>query len=173
MITLQTAGLTDYENIARLHAANWRNNYRGILSDDFLDKKVERFMMDSWREKLRLPRDKQYTTIAYRNTEIAGFSCMLIDDDPVFGSMLDNLHVAENSQNQGVGRLLMKNCADLILNYAANRKMYLWVYLENKNAIAVYDRWGGRQEEAVEKLTAEDTMAFVYRYTWNDISIFR
>jgi ribosomal protein S18 acetylase RimI-like enzyme len=173
MITLKTAGFEDYINIARLHAENWRQNYRGILSDFFLEKNLEKYMNDTWQQKLRLPAEKQYTTIALSGNEIVGFSCLVLDDDPQFGSMLDNLHVATSAQNKGIGKILVKHCAGIISDFAANRRMYLWVYEQNKNAIAVYDRLGGTHFETVEKETAEGSPAIVYRYTWDDISLFR
>lgn len=171
MVTLQKAAFSDYESIARLHAANWRDNYRGILSENFLDKEVDRYMLKTWRKKLHEPPAKQYTSIAYRDKKIAGFSCLVTDDDPLFGSMLDNLHVAAEARYQGIGKLLMQHCASLILAHATTPKMYLWVYVQNKSAVAVYESWGGRQHETLQKSTAEGSGALVHRYTWDDVSI--
>jgi GNAT superfamily N-acetyltransferase len=172
MITLTTAGFPDHLKIAQLHAANWRDNYREILSKDFLEHRVEQFMLDTWQEKLQQPPETQITTIAYRDKVVAGFCCLVLDDDPLYGSMLDNLHVAATEQNHGVGKLLMQHCAEIILGHASTHRMYLWVYVQNIKAIAVYERWGGRKAETVEKLTAEGTKAMVYRYAWDDVSVF-
>lgn len=171
MITLKNAGFEDYKIIARLHTENWRQNYRGILSDYFLDKRLLKYMEDTWEQKLKAPTGKQYTTIALSGNEMVGFSCLALDDDNQFGSMLDNLHVATGAQQKGIGKILMKHCAVIIRDFAANRRMYLWVYEQNKNAIAVYNRLGGTHYETMVKETAEGTPAIVYRYTWDDVSI--
>lgn len=173
MITLRKAEFTDYKSLARLHAQNWRETYRGILSDFFLDNKLEKYMEDTWQKKLRAPGAKQFTTIALCEEKIAGFSCLVLDDDEIFGSMLDNLHVAHAEQNKGIGKLLIQHCAGIICDLAADHKMWLWVYAQNKQAIAVYNRLGGTHTETVEKETAEGTRAIVYRYTWEDVAQLR
>ena len=173
MITLKKAEFADYINLARLHAQNWRENYRGILSDVFLDNKLDKYMKDTWQKKLRSPTAKEITTIAFINDKIAGFSCLVLDDDENFGSMLDNLHVAHDEQNKGVGKLLVKHCAGIICDLAVDHRMWLWVYAQNKHAIAVYNRLGGTHAETVEKETAEGTRAIVYRYTWDNVAPLR
>lgn len=170
MITLKTAGFEDYKSLARLHAQNWRENYRGILSDFFLDNMLDQYMEDTWQKKLHSPTAKQFTTIALSEEKLAGFSCLVLDDDETFGSMLDNLHVAQDEQNKGIGKLLVQHCAGIISDLASDNRMWLWVYAQNKKAIAVYDRLGGTHAETVVKETAEGNRAIVYRYTWQDVS---
>lgn len=169
MVTLKTAVYADYKSLARLHAQNWRDTYRGILSDFFLDNKLEQYMTDTWQKKLRSPTAKQITTIALSEDKIAGFSCLVLDDDETYGSMLDNLHIAHDQQNKGIGKMLIQHCAGIICDLAADHRMWLWVYAQNQHAIAVYKRLGGSHTQTVEKETAEGTRALVYRYTWADV----
>lgn len=173
MITLQTAQFSDYLSIAHLHAANWRQSYRGILSDFFLENEVEKYMEQTWRYKLDKPPAKQFTTLALYEHKIVGFSCLVLDEDPRFGSMLDNLHVAPGEQNKGIGKTLMQHCAGIIIDLAKDRSLWLWVYAQNLPAIAVYERLGGTRVETVEKQTAEDRPALVHRYAWADVSLLR
>ena len=173
MITLKKAEFSDYQTLARLHAQNWRENYRGILGDFFLEQKLDHYMDDTWQKKLRSPTAKEITTIALNGDKIAGFSCLVLDEDESFGSMLDNLHVAHDEQNKGIGKLLIQHCAGIICDLAADHRMWLWVYAQNEHAITVYNRLGGTHAETVEKETAGGTMAIVYRYTWEDVALLR
>ncbi len=171
MIEIRDVSFADYPAISKLHADSWRQNYRGILSDNFLDNKIEQFHLDTWYNRLKSPKENQYTTIATVDKNIAGFSCFLLDDDALFGSLLDNLHVSNNMQQAGIGKLLMKNCAKTICDKCDNHKMYLWVYELNENARKIYEHLGGTKFETIEKQNVDETTAMVCRYIWNDVSI--
>src|SRR5450432_1468977 len=114
MIVLREAKFSDHAAISKLHAVSWQQHYRGIFSDHFLDNEVGQFLFDGWYKKLGIANGHQYVTIAVLEETIAGFTCLLINDDSVFGSLLDNLHVSMKLQKSGIGKLLMKNCAQTI-----------------------------------------------------------
>jgi GNAT superfamily N-acetyltransferase len=173
MIELKEAQFSDHTAIARLHSESWQQHYRGIWSDHFLDNEVYQFLLQKWYDKMKLPPGNQYVTIALRGRQIAGFSCLLLDDDAGFGSLLDNLHVSSLLQKSGIGKLLIRNCKNIICEKASSRRMYLWVYEANRNARTVYERLGGQEFERVEKLNEDGTKAMACRYTWNDVSVIK
>lgn len=171
MIELRDAQFSDYAAISKLHSESWRQNYRGILSDNFLDYKVEKEHSDIWNKRLQSPGKNQQVTIATFDENIVGFSCLLLDDDSFFGSLLDNLHVLTNEQKTGIGKLLMQNCARTICEKCNTNKMYLWVYELNKNARRFYERLGGTKFETIEKQNIDGTKAQVCRYTWDNVAL--
>src|SRR5438105_4028095 len=124
MIELRDAHFSDYVAIAKLHAESWRNNYRGIFSDNFLDNEVEQGRLNAWHQKLQLPAFNQLVTMATLNNNIVGFSCLYLNDDPVFGSLLENLHISMSAQKSGIGTLLIKNCAKHIVGKCSSNRMY-------------------------------------------------
>lgn len=170
MINLRLAQLSDYAAIAKLHAGNWRENYRGVFSDAFLDNNLDERRSGIWYNKLKFPAGNQKVTVAISGHVIVGFSCLLLNDNPVFGSLLENLHVATVAQKSGIGKLLMNDCAENIIENGCSRKMYLWVYASNLNAISFYDYLGGKNIEVVEKQNEDGTKALAYKYFWNDAS---
>lgn len=172
MIHIVEASIDDYPGIAKLHANSWKLHYRGILSDDFLDNKVETERMNVWQDRFSSPAPNQRVSIAKEEDGIVGFACLFLDDDPIFGSLIDNLHVVASRQKSGIGKRLMKNCADIIQQEGTIKKMYLWVYDSNKNAQKAYENVGGKKVETVEKETEEGLKVLVCRYTWDDISGF-
>ena len=171
MINLRPAEFPDHIAIAKLHAESWRLNYRGIYTNSFLDNEVEQNRSDTWRKRLESPVPNQYVTVAMINETLAGFSCILLNEDPVFGSLLDNLHVSPDLQNSGIGKLLMNDCVKTILDKALDNKMYLWVYEANKNARAFYERLAGSCLEITEKINEDGTRSGTCRYYWNDVSV--
>jgi ribosomal protein S18 acetylase RimI-like enzyme len=170
MIKLRQAQFSDYAAIAKLHADNWRQNYRGMLSDNYLDNEVEKDRLNTWYERLKSPVENQLVTIATLEENIAGFCCVFLNDDPVFGSLIDNLHVSMNLQKSGIGKMLVKDFSKSICDKCNNKKMYLWVYESNRNARIVYERLGGTNFETIEKKNEDGTNSQTCRYIWNDVS---
>ncbi len=119
-------------------------------------------------QRLQSPAENQHTTVAVLDNAIVGFCCVFLDDDPVFGSLVDNLHVSPKQQKSGIGKMLLKECAQWISDHSTNRKMYLWVYDANTNAKAVYEQLGGMLFERVERTNDDGTRAMSCRYIWND-----
>ena len=172
MTQLRPAQFSDHITIAKLHAASWQRTYRGIFSDHFLDHEVEENRTKVWHDRLQAPAANQRVTVAVQDEKIIGFACLFLGDDPAFGSLLDNLHVSFTLQKSGVGKLLMKNCASIIQKESNSGKMYLWVYEQNVNARAAYDRLHGKSVEIIEKENAEDgSKARICRYVWEDASV--
>ena len=168
MIKLRSAQFSDYAMIAKLHAKSWQQNYRGIFSHPFLDKEVEQERSGFWYNKLKFPKENQQVTVASLDENMVGFSCLLLNDDPAFGSLLDNLHVSMTLQKSGVGKLLMKECAKSICDKSNTKKMYLWVYESNKNAIRFYERLGGINVETADRQNEDGTKAKALRCIWTD-----
>jgi len=171
MIVLRAAQFSDYRAISKLHAESWRQNYRGIYSDHFLDNEVEQDRLNVWQQRLKSPSSNQYVTIATLDGAISGFACLYLNNDPIFGSLLDNLHVSPDQKRSGVGRLLMKECAKYICNNASSTKMYLWVFESNKNARNFYERLGGKNFETITKQNNDGTFSRSCRYIWDDVSM--
>jgi GNAT superfamily N-acetyltransferase len=170
-IQLRSAQFSDYEPIARLHADNWKKNYRGMMSDDYLDHKVDTDRLLVWHDRLKDPNVKQIVTVAFAEGKLAGFCCTLLDDDPIFGSLIDNLHVCSSMQKSGIGKLLVKDAAANILAKSSSGSMYLWVYEANTNARAAYERLGGKNHETVLKESSDGSRARTCRYVWEDVQL--
>lgn len=170
MIKLRPAELSDFKTIAKLHADNWQKNYRGILSDNYLNNEVEKDRLNTWYSRLSSPSKNQIVTIATFDTVFAGFCCAYLDDDPIFGSLIDNLHVPSDLQRSGIGKILVMDCARKVHDKAEIKKMYLWVFKSNKNARMAYERLGGTNFETIEKENPDATISKTCRIIWDDIT---
>jgi ribosomal protein S18 acetylase RimI-like enzyme len=169
MLTLRPAQFADYPAIAALHAANWQQTYRGILSDEYLDHEVEADRLAVWYGRLQNPSPNQRLTLAVQDGTLVGFCCTFLDDDPVYGSLIDNLHVAAGLRHGGMGRQLMMDAARHVQAEARHPGLYLWVF--ERNARTAYDRLGGVHAETVEKKNEDGTTAVILRYVWPDASV--
>ena len=167
MVELKDARSEDYKAIAKLHADSWKKYYRGIYSDQFLDHDVYQNRLDVWRERLSAPALNQQVIIAADEGNILGFACIYINDDPFFGTLLDNLHVTSSTQKTGIGSMLMKEAARRGYEKDGYSKFYLWVLELNANARRFYEKLGATHYETIDKTNLDGSVSKACRYTWN------
>ena len=163
IITYRTATDADVARIATLHARSWQETYRGIMPDEFLDNEVQKERLEVWQERFGEQMPNRHIIVAEAGNQLVGFACVITGDDPVYGALLDNLHVSGVHQGQGIGRNLMKQAAQWVQNRNADSPFYLWVYEQNHPARTFYDSLGATNQERVR---GDD--GFVLRYVWPD-----
>jgi len=134
----------DAAAIAHLHAESWRSAYRGVFSDDFLDNHVHEERKNSWQARFSGEATQSFFVLLAENGDrLAGFACMFPERDPVWGSYLDNLHVAPGFTGQGIGRTLLSEVVRRLELNASRRGLYLWVVEQNRRARGFYEKTGG------------------------------
>lgn len=138
---------SDADAIAQLHALSWQRHYTGIYPDDYLQNQVVHERLKVWRNRFNDQNDRQWVIKAMDEDRIIGFSCIYLDDDPFFGSLVDNLHVLQEYQGYGIGRRLLQLSAQLVLENRPGGKMYLLVLYKNLPAIAFYAKLGARMSD--------------------------
>jgi GNAT superfamily N-acetyltransferase len=169
MIVYREATLQDTENIALLHARSWQQHYRGILKDEFLDKEVLNNRLQLWQSRLQHPQENQYVIVAEEQNRLHGFTCVFAHTDPVWGALLDNLHVLSQHKGQGIGTKLMQSAAQWVHARDQASGLYLWVYQDNTKARGFYERIGGINYEQKTEENPGGGYAVICRYAWKDI----
>jgi len=134
---------SDAIRIAELHASSWRTAYRGMLSDAYLDGDLVGERVKVWTDHLTHPEPKQRVLIAEISGKVAGFACAYGSNDPQLGTLLDNLHVDQAFQRQGIGARLMGEIASWCYNELPGEGLFLWVLEPNILARNFYERRGG------------------------------
>ena len=143
-ITYRKPELTDVEVIANLHTRSWRLAYRGILRDEYLDGEIDQDRYAVWSERLLDPDINQRILLAEEAGNLLGFTCLFLDDDPMRGTLIDNLHVDPTLKGRGIGAGLMREAVRRFMPEATSLNLYLGVYEANTPAIRFYERMGGR-----------------------------
>jgi GNAT superfamily N-acetyltransferase len=135
---------TDAGAVAALHADSWRRHYRGAYADAYLDGDVRSDRMTVWKERLIAPgANPAHTLLAEHDGVVVGFIHTILDHDPTWGALVDNLHVAHGHKRGGIGAQLMKRSAEIVVSKAPGSGLYLWVLEQNHAARAFYQALGG------------------------------
>ena len=155
--------------IAALHADSWRRTFRGLLPDRYLDEDITAERAEAWRQRFADPAREvgTVTIVAEQDGELVGFVHSVIDDDPKWGTLLDNLHVRHDVQGRGIARRLIGETA-AVLRERGRQRVYLWALEANERARHLY---GALDGEAVETSVWEFAGAAIpsFRYAWADL----
>jgi GNAT superfamily N-acetyltransferase len=160
----------DIEAIAELHADSWRRHYRGSYSDAFLDGDVFADRLAVWTDRLQQPDPGAITIVVEHDGEVVAFAHTILDDDPKWGALLDNLHVVHNLQASGVGTRLMAETAAAVLERTPSSGLYLWVLERNTAAQAFYTARGGAYVDQKEGTAPGGGEFVALRVVWPDPS---
>ena len=167
---VRTATRDDADAIAALHAASWRATYRDILSHDYLDHHVVEDRHDLWLARFaKFDREQHFVAVAEdEHGTLVGFVCVLLDEEPEHGALLDNLHVDPSLHRMGAGRRLMAAAARWTKGMRPSWPMHLWVYENNAKTVTFYRTTGGAQADQRVIVTPAGNRAVVLRFEWSD-----
>jgi ribosomal protein S18 acetylase RimI-like enzyme len=159
----------DADAIATLHADSWRRHYRGAYLDEYLDGDILTERMEVWSARLAPPRQNQFTVCAEADGDLVGFAHTVFGHDPIWGALLDNLHVRSDQKRSGIGTRLLSEAAQELTLRRPSEPLYLWVLDQNKAARHFYDARGGtRVETTLRGPFPGGGRAVGHRYSWRD-----
>jgi ribosomal protein S18 acetylase RimI-like enzyme len=171
-IVYRPATRRDADAIAALHADSWRRSYRGAYADSYLDGDVLGDRRAVWAARLAKDTAGRRTIVAESEGRLAGFAHVVLDDHPVWGALLDNLHVIHDRKRQGIGALLMDQVARTVVEARPASRLFLWVLEQNQPAQAFYESLDGRcvERELVHLVEGDRSRLagtpWCLRYVW-------
>ena len=171
-VALRAMRADDADAVALLHATSWRSAYRGMLPDAYLDGDLIGERQAVWRERLQGPATgPAFGVIAEDEAgRVIGFAYVALDEDPIWGTLVDNLHVHPDLKGGGIGRLLLQAAAHR-LGPDHTRPLYLWVLDANESAKRFYARMGAEfAEQTTEDLPFGGVALTKWRCVWRDPS---
>jgi GNAT superfamily N-acetyltransferase len=169
-LIFRPATLADSQRIASLHTDSWRDAYRGILPDAYLDGPVAEERANLWQARLGSPgADRRHILLVEGEGGLVGFVCVLLDEEPLWGACLDNLHVLPRFKRHGLGRQLFSRAAQWVMSKEPGWPMHLWVFEANDRARRFYEALGGDVVEHRFKQAPAGVKIASLRYVWRDL----
>ncbi len=168
---IRPAHSRDAKILAHLHADSWRDAYRGILSDAYLDGNIADERYAHWCSRFDHPTKDQFGFVAVLNDTTVGFAFAYPHADVRWGTHLDNLHVRPGLRGGGIGSRLLHTVTSHVRTHHAGEGLYLWVYELNTRTRKYYERLGAQQiERAVIAAPGGGTVS-EWLYAWPDIDV--
>lgn len=165
-ILLRPIEPTDAASIAEIHTQSWRTTYRGTLRDAYLDGGLAAERLALWRGRLNPLAPRHIGSIAFAQGDPVGFAWVELHADPVWGMLLDNLHVRPDLKGHGIGRRLLESACRRAAAVAPTEGLFLWVYEANVDARTFYERLGAEVLDRVVVDAPGGGQVAEFRYSW-------
>jgi ribosomal protein S18 acetylase RimI-like enzyme len=149
-IRLATPG--DAFDLAAIHIRVWRETYRGLMPDAFLDGFSLDTFRQRWVERLNTSEPRVAILVAHQPSHgTIGFGVCGPTRDPRLESdgEIYAINIVKDGHRQGFGKQLMQAMARA-LESNEFRQVGLWVLEANRPAREFYDRLGGRLGAVVQ-----------------------
>jgi ribosomal protein S18 acetylase RimI-like enzyme len=173
-IVIRPPRADDAEAIARVRVDSWRETYRGMIPQAYLDAMKLEQSRALWEKVLTAGSTAVSVFVAQRGAEIVGFGSgnMLAGPKHGFDAELSAVYVRREFQRAGIGRpLVAETTIALSQRDRGASGLIVWVIAGNKGARAFFERMGA--ELVVEQALQWDGMDLVEAgYGWRTLGTF-
>lgn len=167
MFMVRDVSEEDLLGIAKVKIDTWKTTYKGIISDEILDKLDLNEQAEKFKELLPAKDDKKFLLAVEVDSAIVGFAAGGIGRDGKYGvdGEIYAIYVLEEYQNQNIGKYLMKYSIEK-LSEMGLISFLVWV-LESNPYKQFYEKLGGVQIDR-KPLDSSDGSPFIIAYAWKD-----
>jgi len=170
-IVIRPARAGDAEAIARVRVDSWRETYRGMIPQAYLDAMKLEQSRALWEKVLTAGSTAVSVFVAECGAEIVGFGSgnTLAEPKHGFDAELSAVYVRREFQRAGIGRRLVAETAIALSQRDRGASdLIVWVIAANKGARAFFERIGA--ELVIEQAFQWDGMDLVEAgYGWRTL----
>jgi ribosomal protein S18 acetylase RimI-like enzyme len=164
-LAIRPAVAADLEAIVALHALGRRETY-GHAAGAAADAVAETALLRTrWRQRFAAPPPRGLVLVADRDGAFAGFLTSTPATDSPTVDVVHNLYVVPELRGQGIGRALLRACADL-LAAAGGGAVVVNVLATNHRARALYRRLGGTESAGAVAVPWTPQGIDIVHYRW-------
>jgi GNAT superfamily N-acetyltransferase len=171
-ITIRKATLEDAAEIANVHINSWREAYRGLLPQEFLDERPLNFKnrYELWK---RVTQNSEQVTLVAESTDhgIVGFVNGTHGRDKEKKDWCEVwcIYLLKKYHGKKIGFNLLKQYFNAHIEKGFS-KGYLWV-LDDNPTIKFYERAGGKYDgkDKEDKIAGQKVKELMYE--WENISL--
>jgi len=157
----------DAPAVARVHVASWRQAYRGLLPQEYLDSLSVETRTTTWAKAFsQLPDQTSTTLVGELDGQIVGFACVGAsrdNDADTATAELWGLYLDPEHWRAGHGHTLHTEALDVARTSGAAAAT-LWVLTTNQRARHFYERHGWAADGAEKTVWRGDVRLDETRY---------
>ncbi len=171
-ILIRAAKTGDAPEIANVHLNSWREAYKGLLPQKFLDQLPLTFKRRmNWWEKIISNPDEFVLLVAEDKVGVIGFACFQAGRDQGMEKLTEvaAIYILEKYKGQGIGFSLLSSGFKQMKDRGF-KEAYCWV-LEGNPTIKFYERSGATVTDQIkqDEISGQKVNELVYR--WGNLEI--
>ena len=169
-MNIRPATVEDAPALAQVHVASWRETYRGLVPDAYLDSLSVPERTERWRGRLSGADPGAFTLVAEDDDgRSVGFATGGSErgGDPVYTGELYAIYLLQAAQRAGLGRRLVQAVVEQLLA-SGHTTMLVWTLAANPSR-GFYERLGGRYLRST-MITIGGAEVEDVAYGWTDIT---
>ena len=162
------AGPDDAEALAQVHVTSWRESYRGLIADSYLDRMSAPMHAARFHRALTHPGPHDATLAAAGREGLVGYAAGGPSRSHRAGEAeIHTLYVRRAVQRAGLGRRLLIAMARVFADQGA-RSLMISTLRDNLPARGFYEHLGG-QAETPRREPGPGGVVYEVSYVWPDI----
>lgn len=166
MIIYRQAEISDCEQISKVYAESWRNAYKGLISQRYLDKMDD----NRWTDKMikSISQNELFSLCAEEDGEIIGniqFGKSREENMRGYAEII-SLYILPEYLGKAVGYKLLCNAVDMIKEQGF-KDIYLWAMNGNTRADEFYIRSGFVRTQDITEIEIDNQKVICYKYIKN------
>jgi len=163
------AGPDDAWDLAEIHVASWRESYRGLIADSYLDRMSVPLHARRFTRALTEPGPHDATLAAADREGLVGYVAGGPSRTRRRGEAeIQTLYVRRTAQHAGLGRRLVVACARVFADQGA-RSLMISTLRDNLPARGFYEHLGGQADEPRPE-PGPGGVVYEVGYLWPDIT---
>lgn len=143
-VAIVPVGPSDAADLAHVHVKAWRETYRGLLPQAYLDRMSLDAHARRFGARLEHPGANHVTLGAEARSGLVGYCEGHAWASPFGGEAeIHTLYVLRAAQGEGVGKRLLQDAVRVLKDAGANG-LIIWCLAANLKARGFYERMGGQ-----------------------------
>ncbi|MFX1258033.1 MAG: GNAT family N-acetyltransferase [Promethearchaeota archaeon] len=166
---IRKVNISDAVGIAKVQVDTWKTAYKGIISDNFLQKLSYNEKTSFIKEWLKnLEKDVMIYVAEIEPPQIIGFAVSGLErtNNPIFKGELWGIYILQKYQRKGIGTSLVKTIVQKFLKRNI-KSMIVWV-LKNNPYRVFYENLGGKLVDEKTKQFGKENHKIV-AFGWDKI----
>ncbi|KKI92035.1 GCN5 family acetyltransferase [Bacillus sp. SA1-12] len=165
---IRKASKEDIKVVSRVYVDSWKNTYRGLVPDEYLDTLSYEEAETKWIAFLNNESEPFIFIAINDDGKMIGFASGQRIDEENFDGELYSLYLLKEARGLGIGRLLVSATAKHLIEKGIY-SMMVWVMKQNKSGLGFYERMGGKEYTNRTSMFGGTTVEDV-AYGWKDLS---
>ena len=152
----------DSKKMANIIVNGWKNAYRGLIDDEFLDNMNEEILSKNWERNILSQNEDNHICVYEENGKVQGIIRFGVPDDKedkLHNAEIHVLYVETSLKRQGIGSKMFEFAKDYFKKNNMNN-LVTWCLKGNNQGLNFYKKMGGKifgeRKSVVNKLEVEE-----------------